>query len=438
MRKIILFAVREYKAAVKTKGFIIGLILAPVMMSGGLIAFLLLKDRVDTTDKYASIIDHSGHVAEALIEAAKERNENEIFDKTTGEKIKPAYYFEQVEITTSDTMQLYLDLSNQVRMGKIHSFIVIGPDVIHPSEDELRSRIAYYAKNAALDDMRSWISWPINNRLRKVRLAEAGIEEARVQDLFHWISTDGMGLVSQDKSTGDITDARKASPIEALAVPIGIMMLMFLMIMMSVPGMLHSVMEEKTQRIAEVVLGSIQPFQFMMAKVLGGIAVSLTSSAVYFITGAFALAYMSAGDYVPMHILPWFFIYMLLAIIMFGAFSAALGSTCSEPKDAQSLTFPTILPALIPMFIYFPVAKEPLSAFSTWMSLIPPFTPLLMILRMATPESIPAWQPWAGLIGVILFTFLFVWAGGRIFRIAILMQRTPPKLVNIVRWAARG
>ena len=175
-----------------------------------------------------------------------------------------------------------------------------------------------------------------------------------------------------------------------------------------------------------------------MAKLIGGIAVSLTSSAVYVIGGVIAIKYMGFEHYVPFHVLPWFFVYMLLAIIMFGSMSSALGATCSEAKDAQSLTFPSILPALVPMFIYFPVAKEPLSNFSTWTSLVPFFTPMLMTLRLGTPDSIPAWQPYIGLIGVILSTIFFVWAGGRIFRVAILMQGTPPKFANIVRWAIRG
>lgn len=438
MNKIIRFSIREYKAAVKTKGFIIGLIIAPIMMSGGFIAFILLKDRVDTTDKYLAVIDHTGVVAEALVEAAAQRNENEIFDEESGQKIKPAYYIEMAEPDGEDSRQQYLELSDRVRKSELHAFIVIGPDIVHPSEEKENVYISYYAKNAAVDDMRRWASWPINNQLRKLRLADAGVEESLVADLFDWIDVGGMGLVSVDESTGDISDAREATPIEALVVPIVFMMLMFLMIMMSVPGMLNSVMEEKTQRIAEVMLGSITPFEFMSAKLLSGIAVSLTSSAVYVLGGLFVLTSMSLQGYVPFHVIPWFFLYMVLAIMMFGAMSASLGATCSEPKDAQSLTFPMILPALIPMFIYIPVAKEPLSGFSTWMSLIPPFTPMLMTLRMATPESIPAWQPIVGLIGVVLFTVFFVWAGGRIFRVAILMQGTPPKFTNIVKWAIRG
>jgi ABC-type Na+ efflux pump permease subunit len=438
MNKIIRFSIREYMAAVKTKGFIIGLIIAPIMMSGGFIAYLLLKDRVDITDKYLTVVDHTGLVAEALVDAAAHRNDSEIFDEESGEKIKPAYYIELTTPNDLDSRQQYLELSDRVRNGELHAFMIIGPDVIHPSDEKKGVYISYYAKNAAVDDVRRWTSWPINNHLRKLRLADAGIEDSQVADLFNWIDVGGLGLVSVDESTGNISDAREATPIEALIVPIAFMMLMFLMIMMSVPGMLNSVMEEKTQRIAEVMLGSITPFEFMSAKLLSGIAVSLTSSAVYVVGGLFVLTSMSLQGYVPFHVIPWFFVYMILAIMMFGAMSASLGATCSEPKDAQSLTFPMILPALIPMLIYIPVAKEPLSSFSTWMSLIPPFTPMLMTLRMATPESIPAWQPIVGLIGVLLFTVFFVWAGGRIFRVAILMQGTPPKFVNIIKWALRG
>ena len=438
MHKIVRFTAREYKAAVKTKGFIIGLILAPLFMGGSLIAFFLLKDRVDTTDKHIAVIDRSGRIVQALVDAAEYRNTKEIFEEGTGKKIRPAYFFERVELNTDDQKAQLLGLSDRVRKGELYAFLDIGPQVVHPGKDRDAFRISYYAKNAAVDDVRSWISGPVNNQLRRLRLADAGINETEVKDLFSWISVDGMGLLSVNETTGNIQDARKANPVEALVIPIVIMMLMLLMIMMSVPGMLQSVMEEKTQRIAEVLLGSIKPFEFMSAKLLSGMAVSLTSSAVYIVGAAIALHSMGYEDYVPFHVLPWFVVYMLFAIVMFGAISAALGSTCSEAKDAQSLSFPTIILPLFPMFIYFPVVREPLSSFATWASLIPPFTPLLMVLRLSTPGGVPAWQPYVGLVGVVLCTLFFVWAGGRIFRVAILTQGTPPKLANIVRWAIRG
>ena len=438
MFKILRLAMREYKAAVKTKGFIIGLIVAPIVMGGGGVAYWLLKDNVDIADKPLAIIDKSGLIAEELVKAAEQRNENEIFDKETGKQIKPFYKLYIVEPDTIDSKKQMLELSNQVRNGSLYAILEIGPGVLHPSTNQETFKISYYAKNPAMDNMRNWLNWPINNMLRKLRLEHAGVKEEDVKDLFYWVNVDAMNLVTLDESTGNVEEALQASPVEAIIIPIVMMFLMFLMIMMSVPAMLNSVMEEKTQRIAEVLLSSVRPFEFMIGKVVGGIAVSLTSSMVYIIGAIVVVFYMGFDRFIPFHVLPWFLIYMLLAVIMFGAFAAALGSTCSEAKDAQSLTFPMLLPALLPMFIYLPVAKEPMSVFSTWTSLIPTFTPTLMILRMATPEAIPVWQPYLGLIGVFVFTLLMVWLGGRIFRIAILLQGTPPKLANIVRWAFKG
>lgn len=438
MGKIFKITKRDYKASVKSKGFIIGLIIAPIFMCGSLIAFLIFKDRVDVTDKKVAIVDRSAVIAQSLADAAEYRNTNEIFDKETGKKIKPAYFMEIVTPNEGDPKAQRLELSERVRKDEIHAFVEIGSGVIHPGKDPEASRISYYSKNSALDDLRGWIAWPINNQLRKLRLADAGIDEASVSDLFHWANVDGLGLVSKDVGTGAVKEARRADEGRAIGVPIAMMMLMFLMIMMSVSPMISSVMEEKTQRIAEVLLGSVKPFEFMMGKVLAGLAVALTSSAVYVIGGIIFLKRMGLTQYIPYDILPWFFTYMILAVVMLGAMSAAMGSVCSEPKDAQSLTFPSILPAILPMFIMMPVLREPQGTFATWLSFFPPFTPFLMLLRQSTPGGVPLWQPLVGLIGVVLFTILYVWTGGRIFRVAILMQGTPPKLSNLARWAIRG
>ncbi|NQV31518.1 MAG: ABC transporter permease [Phycisphaeraceae bacterium] len=393
---------------------------------------------MDTTDKTVVIMDRSGVIGPVLLEAAEARNETDVLDPDTGKKTKPAYLFELISPNEPDLDATRFELSSRIRAGKLHAFVEIGPEVVHPGENQTQCRIAYHAKNGVMDDLRQWMGWPINNHLRKLRLADAGIEETQVKDLFHWVNVDSLGLVSKDADTGHIQKAQRTNEIQALLIPIVTMMLMFLMVMMSVPGMLQSVMEEKTQRIAEVLMGSIKPFEFMMGKLLSGIAVALTSSAVYIIGTVLVVRHMGFQSYIPYHILPWFFAYMLLAILMLGALSAAMGSTCSEAKDAQALTFPTMIPAMIPMFVYFPILREPTSHFAVTMSLIPPFTPFLMLLRQATPEGVPMWQSIVGLIGVVLCTVLFVWLGGRIFRVAILMQGTPPKLSNMVRWAFRG
>jgi ABC-2 type transport system permease protein len=438
MRKTLWLAKREYLTAVRTKGFLISLVLAPILMSGSVIAMALLKDRVDTTDQRLAVLDRSGVVAGALIEAAEERNAKAIFDEEDGQKIKPAYIIEVIEPDDTDPAAQRLELSNRIRSKQLHAILDIGPEAVHPGENPDEARIAYYAENAAMDNFRRWLGWPVNSALRKARMVRMGVDQSAVNEALRWINIQGLGLVSVDQATGEIQDARASHEGEAIGVPLIMVMLMFMMILMGAVPLLQAVMEEKSQRIAEVLLGSVKPFQFMMGKLLGGIGVSLTGSLVYVVGGIVAVKKMGLEEYIPYDILPWFFCYMLLAIVMMGATLAALGSACNDTKEAQSLTMPAMMPIMIPMFLLMPVVQNPLSKFATTISLIPLFTPMLMLLRISTPVEIPAWQPWAGLAGIVLFTVFAVWTGGRIFRVGILMQGTPAKLGNIIRWAIRG
>lgn len=123
---------------------------------------------------------------------------------------------------------------------------------------------------------------------------------------------------------------------------------------------------------------------------------------------------------------------------MVGAIMAALGAACNDAKDVQSLTLPAIIPILLPTFIMVPVLGEPNSTFAQVASLFPLFSPILMLVRLSVPGGVPAWQPWAALFGMIAFAVLLIWAGGRAFRVGILLQGQPPKLGEIMKWAVRG
>lgn len=437
MRKTLRLARREYLAAVRTKGFIIGILVFPLMMGGSAIGMVLLKDQVDTKDKRVAVIDRSGAVAQTLITAAEERNQTALLDPKSGKKVKPAYVLEIVAPDDGDATGQRLALSEKVRAGELHGFLEVGPDVLRAEGDPERSRIAYYAKNAALDEVREWLGMPLNQHLRRTRLFEAGMDAGTVEGLMRWIQIESLGLVSVD-AAGKVQEARRAGEAEAILVPFGLMMIMFMMVMMGAIPQLQSVMEEKTQRIAEVLLGSIKPFEFMMGKVIAGLGVTLTASSVYVVGGILAARRFGVAEYIPYAMLPWFFAYMLLAIAMLGSMLAALGAACNDPKEAQALTMPAMMPVMIPMFIAMPVLQQPHTTFATVMSLVPPFTPMLMLLRQSVPGGVPAWQPWVGLAGVVLCTLLSIWAGGRIFRIGILTQGSAPKLGSLVRWAVKG
>jgi ABC-2 type transport system permease protein len=438
MRKILRFVKREYLAAVKTKGFIIMLLLMPVLMGGSGIAMYLLRGQVDTTDKRVAIIDHSSVLTDYILKEAEKRNAEAVFDKETGKKIQPAYVFEILEADEKDLQGQRLALSDRIREGNLHAFLEAGRNVLHPEGDQNSFRIKYHGKNAAIDNIRNWLNNTINPYLRKIRLTEAGVEESKADQIMVWLQVEPMGLISVDETTGEIQEARRTGEAEAILVPAVLFFLMFMLVMMGAMPLLQSTMEEKTQRIAEVLLGSLQPHQFMAGKVLGGLLVSLTGATVYIFGGVFFMRKMGLTTFIPFQMIPWFFTFLILEIIMVGSILAALGSACNDPKDAQNLTFPAMFPVFFPMFIFMPVLQEPGSAFATWLSLFPLFTPMLMLIRKAAPVGIPAWQPWVGLAEVLLFTVFIVWVGGRVFRVGILMAGGPPKLSKMVKWAIRG
>ena len=438
MRRIVTLIKREYLSAVKTKGFVIGLLLAPVLFGGSGIAIALFSGHVDTTDKRIAIIDRSGALAQALIDAAEERNAERVYDPQTKEKLRPAYIFFVVEPDGADANRTRLALSDQVKEGTLHAFVEIGASVIHPRDDSAQATISYHSKNPVADDIRQWMAGPLNDQLRWERLQEAGIEETQVPDLFDWVPIDGLSLIGRDELTGAATEAERKDEIEAFGVPLITAGFMILLMMMSAAPMLNTVMEEKTQRIAEVLLGLMTPFEFMMGKIVGALAASLTGGVFYVTAAVVVLSSMGSFGYFPLHVIPWFFAFLVLGSMLFGAAYAALGSLCNDAKDAQSLAVPAMLPLLIPAFVLVPVLREPQAPLATIMSLIPPFTPLVMVLRMTSPESVPVWQPWAGLILLAVSSVLSVWLSGRVFRMGILSQGKIPTVGQIVRWAVRG
>ncbi|MCD6566525.1 MAG: ABC transporter permease [Bacteroidales bacterium] len=437
MNKAFIIAKREYAAAVRTKGFLISLILLPIFMGGGFAVFTLMKDKIDISDKRIAIIDHTGIFAEQLVTAAKNHNQNNIKNEE-GEKIASAYSFEIIKADTISPHQQKLELSQRVRAKDIHAFLQIGSDVVHPTYGEENSRIYYYAENSAIDNVRSWLNNIINGKIREARILELELEKEQVQDLFYWVGVEGMGLLSIDSKTGQVKDATKTNELETIMVPYILMLLMFMMLMMSAIPLLSAVMEEKSERIAEVLLGSVTPAQFMVGKIIGSVGVSLTISVIYVAGSIFTLRGMDFGNLIPYDVLPWFFIFMFLNIIMVGSIMAALGSACNDSKDVQAIQFPAMLPIIIPLIVMMPIILNPLSNFATGMSLFPLWTPMLMVLRLATSVTIPAWQPYLGLFGVIVFTVLSVWAGARIFRSAIIMQGKRPKIGTLLRYIFKG
>jgi ABC-2 type transport system permease protein len=438
MNKIWTLFKREYRASVRTKSFIISVLLVPIMMGGGFLAMIIMEKNKDTDDKHFVVIDYSGLMEAPLKKALDTRNSEEIFHARTGDQIDAAYIVEFMEPDRQNLDGQRLALSDRVEKQELHAFIEIGPDILHPAGEGKEAYLKYYSQHSFNDQIRYWFQNVVNNNLREIRAAELNLDETQARDLLWWINVEGMGLVSVDKKTGEQVDAERTNELQTFLVPYVLLILMFMLVMMSAIPQLSSVMEEKSEKIAEVLLGTITPFQFMMGKVMGGIGVSLTVAAIYVGAGVFTLNYLGMQSLIPVDVLPWFFIFTVLFILMVGSGMAALGATCNDNKDAQSLTFPGILPAIIPMFVIAPIIADPTGPLATTMAFIPPFTPTIMVMRMASSVTIPMWQPVVGLIGVILYTLFTIWIGARIFRTAILIQGQKPTLATLYKYAFKG
>ena len=117
-----------------------------------------------------------------------------------------------------------------------------------------------------------------------------------------------------------------------------------------------------------------------------------------------------------------------------GSIFLAIGSACSEIRDAQSLMFPAMMLVMLPMFCLGPVLQSPSSSFARALSLFPPATPTIMILRIASKPGPPLWEILLGAALATLFMLFCVWAAGKIFRIGVLSQGQAPTLGKMLKW----
>jgi ABC-2 type transport system permease protein len=443
MRKVLLMAKRDYVESIKTKAFILGLIVAPLLFGGGFLGIAVLKNRPDLREKRFAILDHTGVVAEGIVRAAREKNDKELFDKITHRQIAPRYSFEIVPVDV-DAAARRLALSDRVRKRDLFGFLEVWPAALEaPPEEPARDkekekrppRLAFYSNAGGVDDTRAWLREPVNRGLHSAQLARAGVPESQWPALVASVQVEPMSLLTRDPQTGAVHEAKKMDEIQEFAAPFSLVMLLTMIVMVGSAPMLSAVTEDKNQRIFEMLLGLTTPFELMSARVLAALGRSLTSAAFYIAGALLVLQGMSLTGLVRFDLLPWFFVYVIGYVVMLCSLAAALGAACNSPQDAQNLAILLVAPVMIPYFMLVPVMQSPNGGLATTLSMIPPFTPSLMLLRQALPSGVPWWQPWLGLIGVILWTIAGTWVAARIFRIGILMTGQSPKMRDLVRWA---
>jgi ABC-2 type transport system permease protein len=448
VRKVLVIASREYLASVRTKAFIISLVTMPILMAGSLTMQVLLKDIKDTEKKRFAIIDRTRQrqLYRPLEEALK---------------AKPGLPFIITEDPPeADANRQRYKLSEKVRHGELFGFVEIGKDVLElppkvestsasserlsrfetfkgpPAED--RNIIRYQTNSPTFEAFPLWIDQTVNELIQASRGKEAGVPSDMVKRITSHVPLHAKDLSQMDEH-GVIKDAPEQNQGAAFGVPFGMLMLMFMVIMVGATPLMQGIVEEKMQRIAEVLLGSVRPFDLMLGKLLGLVGVSLTLVAVYMGGAFWGAHHFGFAHYLPAGLIIWFLVFQVLSVLMFGSLFIAIGAACTDMKETQTLLMPVMLLACIPMFFIANVIREPNSSFALGVSLFPFATPMLMVARLAVPpQNIPLWQPLLGVALVLITTLFCVYAAGRIFRVGILMQGKGAKFSDLVRWVIRG
>jgi ABC-2 type transport system permease protein len=460
MYKIVLVALREYQALVRTKAFIISLVMMPVFMFGMFAVQSILAGRVDISEKKVLVLDGTGRLFAPLVALAEIHNQGSI-DKDTGRQTGPMIRLEKgPDAPVTDDMRL--GLSDRIRHNEVFAFVEIDEDALklknlsdprpadasqkseETSDDEKPTAsnadgppIRIYTDSVAHREVSNWLRQSLNQAASAIRLEEAGLNPAVVAAAIAPVHTAEVGLYSR-ATNGEVRKGVDADRSINFFLPFGLMLLMFMSVMIVGQPMLSSILEEKQQRIAEMLLGSASPFQIMMGKLLGNVGVALTIVAIY-LAGGYALAvHYGYSHMLPLWLLVWFVAFEILACVLYGALFLAVGAACNDIKDAQTLLTPMMLILVLPMMVWFNVVQEPLGEFAKWASLFPPATPMLMLMRLAASSMVPAWQPVVGIVLVLATTVAAVFAAGRVFRIGLLAQGKAPKLIELARWVLRG
>ena len=439
MRKIWVVATTEFSSSVRTKAFIAGLLLLPVLVGSSIALQLFVMKRVDSRTRTVAIVDSTGVLYPAIEKAAQSYNATMVDPqgKVVGPRIEPSST--TVRGPGAIDPAVTLELSDKIRRGELGAYAVIPADTMStPTKGALPPPIEYHSDNPNDDVVRNWLATTVNNEVRARRFRLAGIDQTLADRINLTVGIENLGLVDRQASTtggpAAIKAAEKIDPIRTALVPIILMYVMFFVIMTSTPPLLNSVIEEKMSKISEVLLGSITPFELMMGKLLGQTAVAGLLGALY-ITGGYGVAvYHGYADVISVPLLVAMALFLVTAILLYGSLYMAVGAACSELKDAQSLMMPVILLSTFPVMIWPAILKDPASPLAVGLSLFPPASPYLMLMRLGMRPTPPAWQVGLAVMGTGLTAIFCIWAAGKIFRTGLLMQGKAPSFRELARW----
>jgi len=501
MRYTLLIALREFEENAKTKGFWIGLFTLPLIMAIGIsVSGLLARAEpsryfvvVDKSGAFAAPIEHSiawahqrsvlqalgGYARENLragqrpeIDLSANQTAVETFIAAGGKdaylarlrpmlrenapKFKePSRAFVRVDLPK----EIDADGSTEAILAELKPYLigdrriaVDGGDarlfaalLIEPgaADEAMRgaageAAIQYWSTNLTVDNLPDAIHGGLNYEIRRRLYVARGVDVATVRE----IEATRVRVGAFDPGKAEGTETVSTADRIARYVPVGFVYLLWISIFTVMQMLLHNTIEEKSNRIAEVLLSSVTPNEIMMGKLLGVAAIGLTMVGTWLVTAFTGLQlYQGAGAEVigpaldavaASGLIPMFLLCFLLGYLIYAGLFLSAGALCNDLKEAQNLQGPIMLIMMVPLFTMVFINRDPHGTLATILTWIPLYTPFTMMNRAAADP------PLVELIGATLLmiatALLLLWSAGRILRIAMLRTGNRPKFAEVVQW----
>jgi ABC-2 type transport system permease protein len=412
MREVLLIARREYLERVRSRAFLMMTILFPLMI-GLLIGGSIFAGKLGSGVKDIAIASNDA----ALARAVAAEMQSEPAQGTPLEVVAPA----------SDAQRAALNRRVEDKALDGYLWLEEKPGSGAPE-------VSFISRSAGDLFSLGGIESAVDHGLERERLVQHGVSSAEITAMTR----------HPDIQTMQIR-AGRLTPSNSLKSFFGAYAMMFLIYFTVVfygMNVARSVVEEKTSRIFEVLLSTVQPQALMAGKLLGVGAAGLTQMAIWFllvstIVGTSAGASLGSGGLAAFGIHPQqlFFLaaYFLLGFFFYSAIAAAVGASVSSEQEIQQFSIVIVAPLTVGMVLISYIVGNPTALPVVLLSLFPPCAPIVMFLRMSS-QMPPAWQIALSMVLMLLSIWAAIWVASRIYRVGILMYGKRATLPEILRW----
>ena len=431
MNKFFAVFKREYLQAVRRKMFIIMSFLMPLLMGALIFVPHLLMER-GMGGKKIIVIDGTGQLSQAFASAQGDQSINV---GGRGGKIPNKIEIQYVNAQGQDVETAAKAPLDRLTQGqgdeKLDGVFLVPADAMTNE----KARMKYYSRSATDFITQSRLASSVNHAVQRHRLTARGIDPGELETIMADLDVEAVQL----SKTGE---QKKGGAANFFG---GFVLTALLFIPSFVYGLeiMRGIIQEKTDRVVEVLVSSVSPSQLLIGKILGVAAVGLTQITVWITMGAVAasvaagtLVMAGEGDLLAL-VRPstfiYFAIFFLLAYLTYVCVYAIGGAVCNNEREAQQLIMPITMIMMLPWFLMAGIITNPESTLSVSFSLMPVFGPMTMYVRTLVADP-PMWHVLLSILVSIATIAVFFWITAKIFRVGILSYGKRPTIPELWRW----